>query len=121
LTRIEASARLASFSSFTYLQKLTAETLFLAALPLTGHQNETERRSLYEILVSKNLRDSPGPVTDVGTLGIQRTEIRGGAITRTPIRFGNDYDLKGAAVFLASDTPNFVTGDVLAVGGGQSA
>src|SRR5437763_8940605 len=33
-------------------------------------------------------------------------------------RFGSDHDLKGAAVFLASDASNFVTGHVLVVDGG---
>jgi gluconate 5-dehydrogenase len=36
-------------------------------------------------------------------------------------RFGNDQDLKGGAVFLASDASNFVTGHVLVVDGGQTA
>jgi NAD(P)-dependent dehydrogenase (short-subunit alcohol dehydrogenase family) len=36
-------------------------------------------------------------------------------------RFGNEHDLKGAAVFLASDASDFVTGHVLVVDGGQSA
>jgi NAD(P)-dependent dehydrogenase (short-subunit alcohol dehydrogenase family) len=36
-------------------------------------------------------------------------------------RFGNEQDLKGAAVFLASDASNYVTGHVLVVDGGQSA
>ena len=43
-------------------------------------------------------------------------------LSRIPLnRLGNDYDLKGAAVFLASDASNFVTGHVLVVDGGQSA
>ena len=36
-------------------------------------------------------------------------------------RFGSDYDLKGAAVFLASDACAYVNGLVLVVDGGQTA
>jgi NAD(P)-dependent dehydrogenase (short-subunit alcohol dehydrogenase family) len=36
-------------------------------------------------------------------------------------RLGGSHDLKGAAVFLASDAAAFVTGDVLVVDGGQTA
>lgn len=36
-------------------------------------------------------------------------------------RFGNDHDLKGAAVFLASAASDYVTGHTLVVDGGQTA
>ena len=43
-------------------------------------------------------------------------------LSRIPLRrFGNEQDLKGAAVFLASGASDFVTGHVLVVDGGQSA
>jgi len=41
---------------------------------------------------------------------------------RIPLhRFGSEHDLKGAAVFLASDASDFVTGHTLVVDGGQIA
>ncbi|MEK4627405.1 MAG: SDR family oxidoreductase [Solibacillus sp.] len=43
-------------------------------------------------------------------------------LTLTPLkRLGNDQDLKGAAVYLASAASDYVTGDVLVVDGGVSA
>ena len=43
-------------------------------------------------------------------------------LTKIPMgRFGSDHDLKGAAVFLASDASAYVTGHVLVIDGGQTA
>lgn len=43
-------------------------------------------------------------------------------LERTPLgRFGTDDDMKGVALFLASNASNFVTGDVIVVDGGTNA
>jgi NAD(P)-dependent dehydrogenase (short-subunit alcohol dehydrogenase family) len=43
-------------------------------------------------------------------------------LSKIPLRrFGNEQDLKGAAVYLASDASDYVTGHVLVVDGGQTA
>ena len=43
-------------------------------------------------------------------------------LSKIPMRrFGNEHDLKGAAVYLASDASDYVTGHVLVVDGGQTA
>src|SRR5712664_4195388 len=58
--------------------------------------------------------------TDMSEVLIERN--KDAFLNRIPLhRFGNDNDLKGAAVFLASDASDFVTGHVLVVDGGQSA
>jgi gluconate 5-dehydrogenase len=58
--------------------------------------------------------------TDMSQVLIERN--KDAFLSRIPLhRFGNDNDLKGAAVFLASDASAFVTGHVLVVDGGQSA
>jgi NAD(P)-dependent dehydrogenase (short-subunit alcohol dehydrogenase family) len=49
---------------------------------------------------------------------------RGGEhiLNYTPLkRYGSEHDLKGSAVFLASDAANFITGTILVVDGGMSA
>jgi NAD(P)-dependent dehydrogenase (short-subunit alcohol dehydrogenase family) len=43
-------------------------------------------------------------------------------LSKIPLRrFGNEHDLKGAAVFLSSNASDYVTGHVLVVDGGQTA
>jgi NAD(P)-dependent dehydrogenase (short-subunit alcohol dehydrogenase family) len=43
-------------------------------------------------------------------------------LSKIPLRrFGNEHDLKGAAVYLSSDASDYVTGHVLVVDGGQTA
>ncbi len=47
---------------------------------------------------------------------------KGAVMARTPLqRFGNLEEIKGAAIFLASDSASFVTGEILSVDGGFMA
>ena len=58
--------------------------------------------------------------THMSEVAIERN--REAFLKKIPLgRLGNEHDLKGAAVFLASDASNFVTGHVLVVDGGQTA
>ena len=50
---------------------------------------------------------------------INEPQRKASILTRTPMRrFGNVEEIKGAAIFLASDSASFVTGEIIAVDGG---
>jgi gluconate 5-dehydrogenase len=55
---------------------------------------------------------SKGVLAHIGNQLLEQTPLR---------RFGSDYDLKGAALFLASKASDYVTGHVLVVDGGVNA
>ncbi|MCP4634085.1 MAG: SDR family oxidoreductase [candidate division Zixibacteria bacterium] len=77
-------------------------------------------RYLASYLAEYNIRSnciSPG-----GVYAEQDTEFVSEYCDRTPLgRMGDDYDLKGVAVFLASDAAKYITGVNLPVDGGWTA
>ena len=66
---------------------------------------------------------APGYIATNNTAALQADEVRNKAILdRIPAgRWGDPKDLGGAAVFLASQASNYVTGHILAVDGGWLA
>jgi len=66
---------------------------------------------------------APGYIATNNTAALQADEVRNKAILdRIPAgRWGDPQDLGGAAVFLASQASNYVTGHILAVDGGWLA
>jgi len=64
----------------------------------------------------------PGWIDTDLTAPVKSTALYDEIILRTPAgRFGTADEIAGAAVFLASDASNFVTGSIVTVDGGYSA
>ena len=60
--------------------------------------------------------------TELTAALVEDTQFTGWLLERTPSRrWGNVEDLRGAAIFLASDASNFVNGHILYVDGGVTA
>ena len=82
-------------------------------------------RSMAIDLAPKNIQVNalvPGWIDTDLTAPVKQTAQYDEIIIRTPAgRFGRPDELAGAAVFLASDASNFVTGTVVTVDGGYSA
>ena len=63
----------------------------------------------------------PGWISSEMTNPIKGTPLYDEIITRTPAgRFGEPSEMAGAAVFLASDASNFITGSAIYVDGGYA-
>ncbi len=81
-------------------------------------------RSLAVELAPHNIQVNalaPGWILTDMTGSLQGTDYEKEILTRTPAgRWGVTDDVKGPAVFLASEASNFITGQVLAVDGGFS-
>jgi 2-deoxy-D-gluconate 3-dehydrogenase len=82
-------------------------------------------RSMAIDLAPKNIQVNallPGWIDTDLTAPVKHTAQYDEIIMRTPAgRFGAPDDIAGAAIFLASDASNFVTGTVVTVDGGYSA
>jgi 2-dehydro-3-deoxy-D-gluconate 5-dehydrogenase len=82
-------------------------------------------RSMAIDLAPKNIQVNailPGWIDTDLTAPVKHTAQYDEIIMRTPAgRFGTPDEIAGAAIFLASDASNFVTGSVVTVDGGYSA
>jgi 2-dehydro-3-deoxy-D-gluconate 5-dehydrogenase len=82
-------------------------------------------RSMAIDLAPKNIQVNallPGWIDTDLTAPVKHTAQYDEIIMRTPAgRFGAPNEIAGAAIFLASDASNFVTGTVVTVDGGYSA
>jgi len=112
---------LAAWSAYPYVTYKTTKAAVIALTHQIAIQNA--QYGIRANVILPGLMDTPMAVdTRVETTGKSREEIVAERNARVPLRgkMGTGWDIAYAALFLASDEANFITGAALPVDGGQS-
>jgi NAD(P)-dependent dehydrogenase (short-subunit alcohol dehydrogenase family) len=112
---------LAAWSAYPYVSYKTTKAAVIALTHQIAIQNA--QYGIRANVILPGLMDTPMAVdTRVETTGKSRGEIVAERNARVPLRgkMGTGWDIAYAALFLASDEADFITGAALPVDGGQS-
>ncbi len=110
---------IASIGAFVSLHEVTAYCVSKGAVAMLTRSLGTEWVK-YNITVNAI---APGVFeTPLNTNLINQPDRKASIMAHTPMkRFGNLEEIKGAAIYLASDSASFVTGEIICVDGGFMA